>query len=1406
MRVCLLTVVTCTEHLEAQYFVQTPTRQVCWRNSYKMATSPEPDPVRKEDGSFKFRTRPRSRTGSGGILRLDISTEPVPPSPQPSVDRLSVTFATEERTGSDASVRLNLYMPGTPPISRMEKVRFPTITDGEDSDEDYSASVTAIMQRRASSRRSRRKGRRTSSPFTPDQDGLQMRRRSSCYTTSSGDTAISMEESLPQEITQEQIFENIRLHKEVLSSVRMQPWIMRRKLKLVQQAKSYIKRHEGVLQERLAQSKSTKDILARWNIYLVQKWQHYRRELANLSNWLIPWESKIKEIESHFGSVVASYFTFLRWLFWVNLIISVVLVAFVAIPELLAFAPTLDDDRKAILPEEKEKATNLFTLWDFEGALKYSPLFYGYYTNNDKNHKGYRHPLAYFMTGLAVYVYSFVATLRKMAENSRMSKLSEKDDECVFSWKLFTGWDYMIGNAETAQNRVASIILSFKEALLEEAEKKREPRNWKIIAGRVLVNLLVILLLGASAYAVVLVVQRSTEPESKRNWWRRNETSVVISLITMIFPNFFEILGFLEHYHPRKQLRLQLARIMALNLLNLYSMIFALFDKIKGMTTELHSLKNITTTDDPLAETCYETFVDCANSSSTYSELSSANLISSVLSNLSLAVLLTNMHLLRNQTDSPFNSTFFENNTLFDQLGLNGYNLSMFASNPAINITEMFNFTYDQDLFNNFNESNEISPGISLEDYWENLNFTSSLENGTQFNDSSTVTSNFSTNNLASSTQFWTDSTELTTVLSKILNTSLEDANDLENATKEIFSTLLPYMNTTDLPLDLSTYLSEIQTTMSSYLPNITSKPTKCLVIQCDPPEDKSNSKTARKASQNYDYAFRKKLRGLCWETLFGQEIVKLTVMDLCLTIINIMIVDFIRAVFVRGMNRCWCWDLEKKFPQYGDFKIAEHILSLVNNQGMVWMGMFFSPGITVINLMKLAVIMYLRSWAVLTCNVPHEVVFRASRSNNFYLALLLTMLFLCVLPVGYAIVWVKPSWHCGPFSEYERIYHIFTTNLKKVLPKGMHQALDYIASPFIVIPLLVLLVLIIYYMISLTNALREANNDLKMQLRRERTEERRKMFQMADRRRRGASGDSVDFENGAFGKWKKLLPMLPNTKSFDTEYSSKGNDIAVEKNNTKTNKDLLVKIIKKAINKSSNDANEHHPAAADDGTDTELHESLPDDVNTREQSSEKNISQENSKKSSRVKRFHEGSISKSTSEDISKPTGSDKPNTVERTRKKDKIQAKYRSTSSSNKDLRQDSITSNWSDNIPVIKISGTGSSECIIEHQNESSPKGKPRITHQAHVDMDTKSEEIPLSELQIAEPQCASSSSETLVTIKMDGEDFLKCEDNGIKRKLGIKEKSSVDTDQSMELQKSSTSDSTQTKTESSSGYRE
>ena len=49
-----------------------------------------------------------------------------------------------------------------------------------------------------------------------------------------------------------------------------------------------------------------------------------------------------------------------------------------------------------------------------------------------------------------------------MAANTKQSKLSAKDEECTFTWKIFTSWDYGIANVETAHNKV---ILSLHDLL-----------------------------------------------------------------------------------------------------------------------------------------------------------------------------------------------------------------------------------------------------------------------------------------------------------------------------------------------------------------------------------------------------------------------------------------------------------------------------------------------------------------------------------------------------------------------------------------------------------------------------------------------------------------------------------------------------------------------------------------------------------------------------------------------------------------------------------------------------------------------------------------------------------------------------------------------------------------------------
>ncbi|XP_045509876.1 transmembrane channel-like protein [Colias croceus] len=1287
---------------------------------------------------------------------------------------------------------VNLFhLPSETPVS--SDVKFSSAGDVSE-DEDYSASLSAVLrQRRASVRRSRKgRTRRPSSPFLPEDN--RSRRRSSVFTTSSGDTAISIDET--PAMTQEQIFENIHLHKEVLTSVKQQPLGMRRKLKIVHQAKAYIKRHEGQLQERLAQSKCTKDIYARFSILLATKWQQLKREAANTSNLLIPWELRIKEIESHFGSVVASYFTFLRWLFWVNLVIGFILLVFVIVPEYLTANPVQDGERKIIMEEERRNATNLLTLWEFDGVFKYSPIFYGYYSNVERSE--YKMPLAYFLTGLVVYVYSFVAILRKMAENSRMSKLSEKEDECIFSWKLFTGWDFMIGNAETAHNRIASVILGFKEALLEEAEKKKNLGNWRIISLRAIVNICVVILLIVSAFAVVTVVSRSDDIDKSPSWWRENETTTVVTVISITFPIFFELLGFLEHYHPRKQLRLQLARIMLLNLLNLYSLIFALFSKIEGMSGALVKLQPQLNMNDsaPFANNlnmdelsttriptkCLEISIPClpchmmtlpiANdiikefnaieTTPIYNTPKLMSLIQEMENNINfynndeiqettvISVLQKELERLRNLNggdDTDENESDAEEDHADDY---EFYDTSIDVSESTTVSDSPTDIISTEEIFTGSastefeNQSDLTVSDTTTESYFSNtIQSTNSESNTENTYSSSQSTSNTEfTLHTSSETVFQsTESKDITTLFQYIFTTDssntydagTEDVNPTEKTTLYPNNTTLEYFSNNakmcpNISFNCSIDCGGNDITQIFFISNCAVVDIKCFVTQCVtiPSESKSFSNETLHDTVYYDkhkrkmynltVTTRKKLLKLCWETMFGQELVKLTMMDLVFVLLGTLFMDFFRALFVRYMNKCCCWDLEKKFPEYGDFKIAENILHLINNQGMVWMGMFFSPGLVVLNVFKLMIMMYLRSWAVMTCNVPHEVVFRVSKSNNFYLALLLTMLFLCVLPVGYTIVWVKPSWHCGPFSEYDKIYKILTTNIYKILPETLNFALEYIASPAIVIPLLVLLILIIYYLTSLTNSLREANNDLKIQLRRERTEERRKMFQLADTRRRTGSS-SID--NTPFGRWKKALPSLPISKSIDSDdRKTTMGEMDIKAPEKIKRRGIFAKIVGLALDKKipTKEPSDILPSTNnDDETDTDFHESLPkeilkmkDIIATKKR--EHNIKRNAVDFTMNIKNnVTDDKNSKQAVEKSIKTNGNKEDNTKTDVKSAnfnaDKKLHRKQTSESSNQSKQSDSISSV----IPVITISTTESDEEIIQNSNITENKEK-------------------------------------------------------------------------------------------------
>ncbi|XP_026030218.1 transmembrane channel-like protein 2-A [Astatotilapia calliptera] len=686
-----------------------------------------------------------------------------------------------------------------------------------------------------------------------DDDKDKKKKKKKGDSSSDSNSNSSEEEESMSEGEMARLMEEVEEKKKLIANIRNKPWRMQRRLKLLKEAQEFVDKFEGAL----GKGKGRK-----WYAYKVmmtKKWIKFQRDFENFRTACIPWERKIKEVESHFGSSVASYFIFLRWMYGMNLVLFGFTFGLVVIPEVLMGLPYGSIPRKTVPRAEQDTAQDYSVLMDFNGYCKYSVLFYGYY--NDQRTVGvlkFRLPLSYLMVGIGTFGYSLMLVIRTMAKNADVGGGDGEDSDFTFAWKMFTSWDYLIGNAETADNKYASITTSFKESIVDEQENQKDENIHLRRFLRVLANFLITCSLGGSGYLIYFVVKRSQEFATRDDlsWYEKNEMEIVMSLLGLVCPPLFETIAELEDYHPRIALKWQLGRIFALFLGNLYTFLFALFDEVNTKLEEEQSIKNA----------------------------------------------------------------------------------SIWA----------------------------------MKEYYANY--------------------------------------------SRLMNDS----------------------EATPPPMD---------------------------------PADV--------------------IRGPCWETAVGIEFVKLTVSDIQVSYLTILIGDFARAVIVRFLNYCWCWDLEAGFPSYGEFDISGNVLGLVFNQGMIWMGAFYAPGLVGINVLRLLSSMYYQCWAVMATNVPHERVFKASKSNNFYMGLLLLVLFLSLLPVVYTIMTLPPSFDCGPFSGKDKMFDIIMETIDLDLPAFMGTLFSYAANPGLIIPAVLLMVLAIYYLNSVSEAYQNSNMELKKKMKMARDEEK---------------------------------------------------------------------------------------------------------------------------------------------------------------------------------------------------------------------------------------------------------------------------------------------------------------------------
>ncbi|XP_062273646.1 transmembrane channel-like protein 2-B [Scomber scombrus] len=725
----------------------------------------------------------------------------------------------------------------------------------EESEEDQGRKKKGrAVSKKEKEQQNKEKERNAKGKGEKDKGGEKDKKKKNGKMSSSSSSSESDEESL-SEGEMEALKEQVEEKKKLIATLRNKPWRMKRRLISLKEAQEFVEKFEGAL----GKGKGRK--LYAFKVMMTKKLIKFKRDFENFKTACIPWERKIKDVESHFGSSVASYFIFLRWMYGLNLVLFGLMFGLVILPEVLLGLPYGSIPRKTVPRAEQATAMDYSVLLDFNGYCKYSFLFYGYY-NNAPTLGGlqYRLPLSYLLVGVGIFGYSLMVVIRTMARNSNEGGDGGEEGDFTFSWKMFTSWDYLIGNPETADNKYASITTSFKESIVDEQENQKDENIHLRRFLRVLANFLILCCLGGSGYLIYFVVKRSQEfanvDQSKLSWFEKNEVEFVMSLLGLVCPPLFETIAELEDYHPRIALKWQLGRIFALFLGNLYTFLFALFDEVTAKLESEKAIKNAT-----------------------------------------------------------------------------------------------------------------------------------------------------------------------------------------EWALKQHYANYSSHFNTTDVPP-----------------PNVH-------------PADV--------------------IRGPCWETAVGIEFVRLIVSDVQVTYLTILIGDFLRAVIVRFLNYCWCWDLEAGFPSYGEFDISGNVLGLIFNQGMIWMGAFYAPGLVGLNVLRLLTSMYFQCWAVMSCNVPHERVFKASRSNNFYMGLLLLVLFLSLLPVVYTIMTLSPSFDCGPFSGKENMYIVVMETIEQDLPAFIGNIFSYATNPGLILPAVLLMVLAIYYLNTVSKGYQQANLDLKRKMQMARDEEK---------------------------------------------------------------------------------------------------------------------------------------------------------------------------------------------------------------------------------------------------------------------------------------------------------------------------
>nr|XP_033479681.1 nodal modulator 1 [Epinephelus lanceolatus] len=343
--------------------------------------------------------------------------------------------------------------------------------------------------------------------------------------------------------------------------------------------------------------------------------RYLRRLKDDAQEWvnsLKLWRGDIHLIEGTFGTGILSYFSFLRYLVMLNLIIFLLMFSFVMLP--LIIAPSVSGNITynqneggvcSFYPSSARRGLVIFhehitDLLSGGGFLEQTYLFYGYY-KADKIHfpkATYNLPLAYLLVTIAYLFLSLIWIVKRSATGFKRNLIQDEDRFQSFCNKIFAGWDFCITNENAVKLKRSSLLYELRTDLEEERIKQKiadrtRKEKCRIYVVRLILNLFVISVLAGcfySIYVATIFSQKVQMDKIKENFIvdliYEYLPSIVITMANFITPLLFSVIINFEDYSPAFEIRFTLMRCVFMRLTSIGVLLFSLWYQITKCETD----------------------------------------------------------------------------------------------------------------------------------------------------------------------------------------------------------------------------------------------------------------------------------------------------------------------------------------------------------------------------------------------------------------------------------------------------------------------------------------------------------------------------------------------------------------------------------------------------------------------------------------------------------------------------------------------------------------------------------------------------------------------------------------------------------------------------------------------------